>query len=107
DRGEVLRGDHLEGGLLPVQLRVDGGRDGRVELVQGRVQKRHCGDDSSAGDVGVVLGGGQQVGRLVGDAHLEQPTALEGSRVHQGRVVHHVLVDRGDLAGDRAVEVAD
>lgn len=35
DRSEVLRGDHLQGGLLAVQLGVDGGRDVRVQLVQG------------------------------------------------------------------------
>lgn len=35
DRSEVLRGDHLQRGLLAVQLGVDGGGDVRVELVQG------------------------------------------------------------------------
>ena len=34
DRSEVLRGDHLQGGLLAVQLGVDGGGDVRVELVE-------------------------------------------------------------------------
>ncbi len=33
-RGEVLRGDHLEGGLLAVELGVDGGGDVRVQLVE-------------------------------------------------------------------------
>lgn len=34
DRSEVLRGDHLKGGLLAVQFGVDGGGDVGVELVQ-------------------------------------------------------------------------
>ena len=41
DRSEVLRGDHLEGGLLTVELGVDGGGDVRVQLVEGGVEKRH------------------------------------------------------------------
>ncbi|GAA3044020.1 hypothetical protein GCM10020000_24360 [Streptomyces olivoverticillatus] len=41
DRSEVLRGDHLEGGLLAVEFGVDCGGDVGVELMEGAVQQRH------------------------------------------------------------------
>src|ERR1044072_4392705 len=61
---------------------------------------------SVVGEGGVFLGGEQAV-RLVRHLHLEQPAALEGGGVHQRRVVHHVLVDLGDLTGARRVQGAD
>ena len=117
--GVVLRGDHLQAVTLAGQLGVDLRGDLRIQRGQVRVQAR--GNDLLERRAGARGRGALTVRRRSWtrtpaaessgpssvDGDLEQPAGTVRIAVDQRRVIDDGVVDLGDLAGDRRVQVRD
>ncbi len=57
-------------------------------------------------DLGAVLGGGEEMGRLAVDLNLEDPTFAEGVSVEKGGIGGEGGIDRDDGSGNWGIDIA-